>query len=48
MFIKTRAKVNFSGPKISFPKFFLTFKIENMATQNCAKDWVKVAPTGLG
>jgi len=25
-----------------------TFKIKNLATHNCAKDWGKVAPAGLG
>jgi len=39
-----KAQVNFSGPKTSPHPNFGTFKIKNLATSNCVKDWGKVAP----
>jgi len=36
-------QVNFSWPKIVFPKILGTFKIKNLATSNCVKDCGKVA-----
>jgi len=33
-----------------FPKILVIFKIENLATRNCVKDWGKLSPppAGLG
>ncbi len=31
-----------------FPKILVTFKIKNLATHNCVKEWDKVSPQGWG
>jgi len=42
-----RHKSTLAVPK-HFPKILVTFKIKNLATSNCVKDWGKVALAGLG
>jgi len=42
-YIKIGHKSTLAVPKY-FPKILVTFKINNLATSDCVKDWGKVAP----
>jgi len=45
--LSVRHKLTLAVPNY-FSQILVTFKIKNLATHNCAKDWGKVVPAGLG